>query len=455
MIAKTIRASDVATLDSNVYTGGGTDDTAALQAILDRAPEWGGLHLIMDGAALVTGLNVHSNTKIECLNRDCGFFLKSGSNRTIIENSDIDYDARRNKNISIISGTYNHNAKGQEHHIYVKDVKKGYGGGKRRFAGGEEHMSCVFALRMIGVENLLMRDLTIRNQRTYAMLTCNFFNVVMENIFLDLPEKMHAQNQDGLHFHGPGQFLVMRNIAGDAGDDFIALAPDEHDCVSDITDVLIDGVFLSNADQGIRLLSAEHGRLDRVTIRNVTGTYRSFGFYMNCWEPNDVGGSFGDIVFENIDLRPSEPNYDYRPPFLFQAGGNFEHLTFRNVRDHFTKSPRTLFELSSPFHTRLQDRCRTHIKELTIDGLTVLSDDAPTVPAILVDAAVDRMILRNLDISYGGQSDIPFIDFGSCGHIGTLAVNGLIANGLRNFASPPEGAVEHTIMWNTYTPDAK
>ncbi len=455
MITRTILASDVAKLDSNVYTGGGTDDTAALQAILDRVPEWGGLHLIMDGAALVTGLRVHSNTTIECLNKDCGFFLKSGSNCAIIRNADIDYDERHNKNISLIGGTYNHNAKGQEHHLYVEDVREGYGGGKRRFPSGEEHISFTFALRMIGVENLLMRDLTIRNQRTYAMLTCNFYNVVMENIFIDLPKKMHAQNQDGLHFHGPGRFLTIRNIAGDAGDDFIALAPDEHDCVSDITDVLIDGVFLNDADQGIRLLSAEHGRLDRVTIRNVTGTYRSFGFYMNSWEPNDVGGNFGDIVFENIDLRPTVPNYDYRPPFLFQAGGNFEHLTFRNIRDHFSRSPRTLFELSSPFHTLLQDNCRTHIKELTIDGLTVLSDSALTVPAILIDAAVDRMILRNIDISYGAQSDTPFIDFGRYGHIGTLAVNGLIANGLRTFVSPPEGAVGNTVMWNTYIPDAK
>ena len=32
---KTVYASEVAKLDSNVHTGGGTDDTAALQAVLD------------------------------------------------------------------------------------------------------------------------------------------------------------------------------------------------------------------------------------------------------------------------------------------------------------------------------------------------------------------------------------------------------------------------------------
>ena len=77
---------------------------------------------------------------------------------------------------------------------------------------------------------------------------------------------------------GAGQFLTLRNIKGRAGDDFIALGPDEHDLVSSITDVLIDGVHLENADQAIRMLSRAKGRLDRVTVKNVTGTYRSYGF---------------------------------------------------------------------------------------------------------------------------------------------------------------------------------
>lgn len=40
---KTVYASEYAHLDSDVYTGGGTDDTGALQALLDKAVEWGEL----------------------------------------------------------------------------------------------------------------------------------------------------------------------------------------------------------------------------------------------------------------------------------------------------------------------------------------------------------------------------------------------------------------------------
>ena len=132
---------------------------------------------------------------------------------------------------------------------------------------------------------------------------------------IDLPNQRDCENQDGLHFWGPGRFLTLQNIHGRSGDDFIALAPDEHDRVSSITDVLIDGVMLDHADQGIRPLSREKGRLDRVTIRNVTGTYRSFGFYINPWFPGPCGGNFGDIRIENVDLRPGGARITHRPAF--------------------------------------------------------------------------------------------------------------------------------------------
>jgi len=74
MPVETVYASKTAPLDSDVHVGGGTNVTRQLQAALDTALTNGGVKLIMDGAALVSGLVVHSNTTIECLTRDCGFF---------------------------------------------------------------------------------------------------------------------------------------------------------------------------------------------------------------------------------------------------------------------------------------------------------------------------------------------------------------------------------------------
>lgn len=71
-----------------------------------------------------------------------------------------------------------------------------------------------------------------------------------------------------------------------------------------------------------------------MTVRNVNGVYRSFGFYLNCWEHKTSYGDFGNIFFENIDLRQTAPNYEYRKPMLFSIGGHVECLTFKNIRHH-------------------------------------------------------------------------------------------------------------------------
>jgi len=106
---KTIIASEIAVLDSNVHTGGGTDATLPLQAALDEAISVNGVHLIVDGAALVKGLKVHSNTVIECVHDDCGFFLADHTNRPILTNADWALTGKGNKNITILGGTCNHN----------------------------------------------------------------------------------------------------------------------------------------------------------------------------------------------------------------------------------------------------------------------------------------------------------------------------------------------------------
>ena len=186
-----------AKLDSHVETGGGTEDTAALQAVLDKAIEWGSLHLIMDGAALTAGLRVHANTTIECLNPSCGFFHKANTNQPVLSNANPRYVGERiDKNITLLGGTYNNNCRDQVHHYDVDEAARATTPecfGKTRWN---------ITLEFLGVENFTMRDVTIRDQRTFAMLMANFYRVTCENIYIDLPNGTDAQNQDGLHFLG-------------------------------------------------------------------------------------------------------------------------------------------------------------------------------------------------------------------------------------------------------------
>lgn len=442
MLIKKVYASSIVALDSSVYTGGGRDVTEKLQAVLDEALIYGGMYLVMDGAALIHGLKLHSNTTIECFSKDCGFFLAPQSNCSLLENADRDYTIIRNRNITLVGGTYNNNCKEQEHHVPVTDMKLRFGKKGIIDDFGDSRMS--ISLEFYGVENLNIRDITIRNQRAWAMVVANWKHVTMENIHIDLPDRMHAQNQDGLHFWGPGQFLTLRNIRGCAGDDFIALAPDENDKVSSITDVEIDGVFLDDSDQGIRLLSRGTGRLDRVTIKNVTGTYRSFGFYINAWFPDKSYGNFGNILFENIDLRQTAPNYDYTPPMLFRIGGNVECITFKNIRHHNPIDNRTLFELGIPFYTdyQLSDGDKPKMETIIIDGLTIIENDEASACADYIQLYdhVDNIIMRNITvikkrgITPAGHM-IVFMDKGS---IGNLVISDVFSNGFECFIQNKE-----------------
>ena len=443
---RTIRASETgARLDSNVHTGGGTDDTAVLQAALDLAPECGGVHLIMDGAALITGLRLHSNTTIECLNADCGFFLADGANTSLLQNAHLDYAVIRERNISVIGGTYNHNCRGQLHHL-PGDVPPP--------DDWDDDIRLVIGFEFYGVEGLTIRGVTLRDQRTYAMLIANWRHVTVENVRIELPNHKDCENQDGIHFWGPGQFLTMRDIRGRSGDDFIALAPDERDKVSSITDVLIDGVMLDEADQGIRLLSRGAGRLDRVTIRNITGTYKSFGFYINPWFPDVTAGNYGSIVIENVDLRPMQPNYTYRNAFLFQVGGHIESLTLRHIVSHRPCDDRPLFELSTPFYDLDCDKASTHIGMLLIDGLQ-LYNHAGGRPPIRLECEIGRFTLRNVDVysddSHDGSCNVgALIRAGKGCNVKQLALVNVDAGGTDCLLDAAEGHIGTLVLQGIY-----
>lgn len=447
-----VYASSYAKLNSNVEFGGGDDDTEAIQAILNMAPKWGGLHLIMDGAALVRGLDVYSNTTIECENKACGFFLADGSNRSLLQNAHLSFKNRQDKNITILGGTYNHNAKGQVHHLQIDEITdSSFDETKKEIAKAFDNMKVVIAMEFYGVEHLTLKDVTIRNQRTFAMLVANWFRVNMENITIELPDNMFAQNQDGIHFWGPGRFLSMRNIMGESGDDFIALAPDEHDEESDITDVMIDGVFLNNADQGIRMLSRGKGKLDRVIVRNVTGTYKSIGFFLNAWFPGS-GGNYGNITFENIDLRQTVHKYTYVEPLLFRIGGHYESLTLKNISYHNPKNAINLFEVGIPFYTPNDDKIaeHSHIGRLVIDGLQVYAKDGADQHEkfITVICPVDDLIVRNAVIqkSEPDKEGGSLIETNDDADIGNLHISGLTITAMNTLINHKGGKITNLSM---------
>ena len=394
----TVYASEYLKLDSDVLSGGGTDETEILQSILDKAPEWGSLHLIMDGAALIRGIEVHSNTTIECINSSCGFFLKAGSDDAVIKNHDISETEIKNVNITLKGGTYNQNCLNQGMTPPTeKQLPKGL--------GCSEMLTC---MRFFGVRNLVMDGVTICDQKRYALLMGNWENVYMNNINIPLPHIVKETNQDGLHFHGPGQNLRLKNIYGRGGDDFIAINTDEGDNVSSIRDVLIDGVILHDgAHQAIRLLCRDKGVLENVTIKNVMGSVRCCGFYINPWfnfeHPEAKGGLFKNIYIENVRLKQADNLFERIQPFIFCLGGNIRNITIKDVcaesdSDEFRLL--TVREGGGYLSHVYEGMTPTHIEDLTVDGVYVTDGGLGNAKEHLIEiegnARVDRIKLSNI-----------------------------------------------------------
>ncbi len=439
-------ASDFAKMDSDVLKGGGTDDTKAIQSVLDKARDGRPVKLIMDGAALVTGLTVWSNTTIECLNQSCGFFLADDSNCAIIRNAHANFYSEpedRDKNITLLGGTWNHNAKGQKHDVPCPEDEIGIY--KVRNA---DYMPTkwVMAFELYGIENLKMSDMTIMNQRTFTALIANFKFVNIDNVNIVLNDYIYANNQDGFHFFGPGQFLNIRNISGTAGDDFLAIAPDERDSVSSISDVMIDGVHLNDSDQGIRLLCREEGTLERVLIKNVTGTFKGFGFYINPWFESQKGGCYKDIVIDTVNLDCTEQRYP-GSQFLFSLGGNIESLILKNI--HYKgANPHHLLEVRSGY----VGPSATVIGNLTMENIYI--NDDPNVHdyiAFLGDSVpVKDLIIKNVNIN-NRQTGGSFIAAENAPKINNLIINGFYGKGIKSLMTDSVRQNAENVIENNVT----
>lgn len=459
-----IIASEVAELNSNVHTGGGTDVTKALQDVLDRAPECGGVHLVMDGAALVRGLKLYSNTVIECLNCDCGFFMADYANRPILSNYNWSFDNIVTRNVTLIGGTYNHNCTKQAHHLPSDEFPFPESERENLYASAHG----IFLMELYGMENLVLEGVTFKNQRTYAFCLGCFQNVRIENCTIDMAEHVHPSNQDGLHFFGPGRFLTMRNLRGCTGDDFINLAPDEADGISDITDVLIDGVFFDDVCQGIRMLSRKDGKLDRVVIRNVTGTYRTFAFSIQPFVRGETFGHYGDIFIENVNLTQKETYYHYTPLSFMELGGNVENFTLKNVR--FASPDRnTLFiDLGRAFFYRpkemtaeevekyqiydqedlsehiywMPEKARPVIKNFTLDDVIFYSDEkTDDCDYISLKHRIENLMIRNIKLFRTSEVKVSgaFLKMSEESNIGNLFLENVYAERIGSVLCGEEG----------------
>jgi len=446
-----VYASQAAGVALNASLSGesGTDDTAALQTILNTAPALsGGLKLIMDAPALVSGLDVYSNTEIECL-PGAGFFLKTGSNRPIIRNKNPSRTTRTDKYIKLIGGVYNGNQAGQIHHT--------------------EDGTWVVPIGLYGVEDVVIHDITLLNPRTFGIHIGQWRNVRITDCRQDLPRPgttPESLNQDFIHFNGPGRQAYLSNISGGSWDDFIAFNADDGIGINsetnelgpwigegDITDVTIDGVRMNESLFGIRLLS-KTSRIDRVTIRDVKGTTRGHYLLLDTFPDGSAynaaqTGNFGKITIEDVDVQPHDQIFT---DLAIQIGGRFDQLIVRNLR-------KTNLNIVNPNYGFIVINTLADVGQLTIDGLMIRDTgqlNRQGTAEIIVQGKVARMQINNVDwlrdeeVNYNGTL-VAVKDASS--DVGCLTLNDVSVNHIINLLAVLAGGTLRKIRAINVTVD--
>lgn len=401
-------------LNSNLSTGGGTDDTAALQAMLDTAQDGKPLEVVIDGAARLSGgLSIRSNTTVRFL-EGAGLYQDSTATVPIFRNhargNHIVNPTQSDKNIAIIGGTIVRTSA----NVFENEVEASFAS------------IYVTPVQIMGVKHLRFEGLHIKNSSWFAYIVGNCEDAVFHDCSVD-------GGQDGIHIYGPCHTLRVRNFSFFNGwDDAISL-----DChyyedgdplcpQGEIIDVEIDGVTFGGGTRGIRLLTWDGFPIDKCRIANVNGeaTYHALVVCGN--EPGrpTTGGNPGHNRSEVGSLTLE--NWDVRGAMGMLISGDVERLIINNVvasdYDSNTNSyagPQGFISLGGGTNDTIVGGT---IQQAEITGLSYRGTDAP----VLVVSGVSVPALRVCGATVKDADAVVEVD----GSVAFLAISNLIADGV-------------------------
>jgi hypothetical protein len=281
-----IYASKVASLNSDINDGGGNDDTDALQAVLDLAntEENRSIELVMDGVALVTKLRVWRNTTIRCL-PGCGFFQAPNSNWHLLTTGYVLPTEPSHDNISLIGGVYNcngnHQSKFENQH---------------NLGDNPDYWGWNFGIWIGWFKNFTMRDVTVRNAKTFSITLMQGDGVVIENCasLWDDADSTVGRNRDGIHMWGPLSNVRVKGYVSNGDDDVLALNTNENTNVNDwptaqprrgsggtLKNLLFEDIEFRHAANGIRFfcdyIDGPGRSIEGATFRNIHGSLYFIG----------------------------------------------------------------------------------------------------------------------------------------------------------------------------------
>jgi hypothetical protein len=391
-----------AVLDADIETGGGTDDTAALQAILDRARDGDPVRLVLDGVARVTGLDLYGDTTIEG-GDGAGLYLADDSDRAILRNAHRTRGDVVDERIVVRGCVLNGNRLGQRE-PYRGAPRSGEAGVR---VEGAPHLDADHTLKapvqFFGVRDLTIERVVIRNPRTFTLWLANVADVVIRRVTIDAEygryptegsreeqaaflDSHDRSNIDGIHINGPAHHILIEDVVLTTEDDAISLCANDWGVVDltvedlhgpyvaqgPITDVVVRGVELVDVSHAIRLFSANQ-RIDRIRMEGITGTVRERAVMISHFAVPDHLGDFGSVSFQGVDLV-AVPS--------ISIGDRYPQLLTEEVR-HTAGAE----EAESPFFA-----INSPIERLELRDVTITPVDARPLLRIGPHARIDSLV---------------------------------------------------------------
>jgi hypothetical protein len=421
----------------------GTDQTTKVQAVLNLATASLPLKVLWDVRCSVTGLVMKTHTAIEAL-PGCGAILRTGSNRTLIENENFVWTGTRtDKKQSIRGGVWNGNAGASN----ANNIK----------GNGTVGLVCVF--RFYGVEGLDLFPDEVLAAPSYAIHAINCKDYNAGNALLDCGPS-GVINNDGIHADAGCEDVVFRDLVINSHDDGVAFNADDlfrdpgnftypyypTTVAGPIKNVSVDGVIFKSQLFGVRVLSGA-SRIDNILLRNLKGYTNGYAVIIDNYlqAPSSLyqagSGNIGTVEIDGLDVDVYAAASDVNVSII-NVNCNIERLIIRNLR-------RKDFTLNCP--TLWITGAGTVVQDLIIEGYdaadTTSSFDIPHI--LVTGATVQRMKVSRATVKRTGTANASaLVRTASSATIGTLQLDHISLDKMGDVVDNASGAITRIVASN-------
>jgi hypothetical protein len=457
----------------------GPDSSAALQAVLNLAQTLGPIELVIDLPCLVQQLKLYSYTTVRGLGSFIGDTpvsglwmgqITNGTNFAVLVNA----HPISNYNAGNPAASPTGPANIVDHDISLRDL---YIDGQRRNTANalpatpwsNANGQAVVAVAMYGVKRLTVNNVQVYDPCCYHFHLSNIDQAQLNTLYFYDPGYAAAPGTtrftDGVNLTGPARNVVVRDLRGTPGDDFLAIvAGGSNLCVGipnqgppvyggfpmvycgTITDVLADGLHPDGGWTVCRIQVAGDPRtsvaqqINNVVVTNVTGSC-SAGLESD--SPNATQGfnlyvtgcAKQNVLLSNWNFAPAPANANIAG---MRLGGIFNNLTFDNVMWG------NISANTNPPHVIVQQDSTVTITNLTLRNYSIIEDAngiaSPASPLQWTTGTVDEINLVSCRWSRQANTAVAYATI-SGGTVNRINMTGCSFNHINNAISITGGTV--------------